>query len=68
MDVKKDKKTFDYLFGLFVRMGEEKLGRQLNAKEISQLRPVIAKKCENIDKKYIVREIYNLEKSRKEKE
>ena len=67
MDIKKDKQTFNYLFGLFVRMGEEKLGRQLTANEINQLRPSIAKKCENIDKKYVVREIYNLEKSRKEK-
>ena len=68
MNVEKEKKTFDYLFGLFVMMGESQLGRQLNIEEITRLKLSIAKKCESISKKDIVKEIYNLEKSRREQE
>lgn len=68
MNVQRNPKTFNYLFTLFVKMGEERLGRRLTADEINKLRPSIAKKCENINKKDIVREIYNLEKSRREQE
>lgn len=68
MNVQRNPKTFNCLFTLFVNMGEERLGRHLTSEEINKLRPSIAKKCENIHKKDIVREIYNLEKSRREQE
>ena len=66
MNVERNPKTFNCLFSLFVKMGEERLGRPLTAEEINKLRPSIAKKCETISKKDIVREIYNLEKSNRE--
>lgn len=68
MNIEKNQKTFNYLFYLFVTMGEEKLGRRLTNDEINNLRPLIQKKCETINKKDIVREIYNLEKSNREQE
>ncbi|MGN1298989.1 MAG: hypothetical protein ACI4UE_03295 [Candidatus Scatovivens sp.] len=67
MNIERNKKTFKYLFTLFVKMGERKLGRKLTPEEINQLEPIISKKCEKIDKKDIVREIYNLELSNNEK-
>lgn len=49
-------------------MGEQQLKRKLTAEEIHKLKPSIAKKCENISKEDIVKEIYNLEKSRIEQQ
>lgn len=67
MDIKKDKKTFNYLSGLFIEIGEKRLNRKLSLEEIKQIKAVIGKKCQNIQKKDIVKQIYNLELAKLEK-
>ena len=67
MDINKNQKTFNYLFTLFIQLGEKELGRQLTNDELSKIRSSIEKKCNTISKKDIVKEIYNLELAKQEK-
>lgn len=66
MNVEKNPKTFNYLFTLFIEMGENELGRQLSNDELSKIKSSIINKCANISKKDIVKEIYKLELARNE--
>ncbi len=67
MELDVNRKTFNYMFGLFIRHGESNLGRKLTNPELQKLKVSLAQKCEKIPKKDIVREIYNLRLAELEK-
>lgn len=67
MNVDRNPKAFNYLFKLFVEMGEQQLGRKLTSNQILELKQTIAQKCSDIPKSQIIKQIYDLELAKHEK-